>query len=94
MLYVGKATQQKLNRIGIKTIGDLAQAEEHTLVNLLGKWGYYLHTFANGEDESPVTKIGEEEAIKSIGNSLTVYRDLIDDDDVEPAIYLLADSIS
>ena len=94
LLYVGKATQKKLNRIGIKTIGDLAQAEERTLVNLLGKWGSYLHTFANGKDESPVTKTGEEEAIKSIGNSLTVYRDLVDDADIEPVIYLLADSIS
>ena len=94
LLYVGKATQQKLNRMGIKTIGDLAQADEQTLVNLLGKWGYYLHTFANGKDESPVTKIGEEEAIKSIGNSLTVYRDLVDENDVEPVIYLLADSVS
>lgn len=93
LLYVGRATQQKLNRIGIKTIGDLAQADEQTLVNLLGKWGSYLHTFANGKDESPVTKIGEEESIKSIGNSLTVYRDLVDDDDVEPVIYLLADSV-
>lgn len=93
LLYVGRATQQKLNCIGIKTIGDLAQADEQTLVNLLGKWGYYLHTFANGKDESPVTKIGEEESIKSIGNSLTVYRDLVDDDDVEPVIYLLADSV-
>lgn len=94
LLYVGKATQKKLNRIGIKTIGDLAQAEERTLVNLLGKWGSYLHTFANGRDESPVTKTGEEEAIRSIGNSLTVYRDLVDDADIEPVIYLLADSIS
>lgn len=93
LLYVGKATQQKLNRMGIKTIGDLAQADEQTLVNLLGKWGSYLHTFANGKDESPVTKIGEEEAIKSIGNSLTVYRDLMDENDVEPVIYLLADSV-
>lgn len=94
LLYVGKATQQKLNRMGIKTIGDLAQADEQTLVNLLGKWGSYLHTFANGKDESPVTKIGEEESIKSIGNSLTVYRDLMDENDVEPVIYLLADSVS
>ncbi|MCX4287070.1 MAG: DNA polymerase IV, partial [Clostridia bacterium] len=93
LLYVGRATQQKLNRIGIKTIGDLAQADEQTLVNLLGKWGSYLHTFANGKDESPVTKIGEEKSIKSIGNSLTVYRDLVDDNDVEPVIYLLADSV-
>lgn len=93
LLYVGRATQQKLNRIGIKTIGDLAQADEQRLINLLGKWGSYLHTFANGKDQSPVAKIGEEEAIKSIGNSLTVYRDLIDDEDVEPVIWLLADSV-
>lgn len=93
LLYVGRATQQKLNRIGIKTIGDLAQADEQRLICLLGKWGSYLHTFANGKDESPVAKIGEEEAIKSIGNSLTVYRDLVDDEDVEPVIWLLADSV-
>ncbi|MCM1296880.1 MAG: DNA polymerase IV, partial [Muribaculaceae bacterium] len=93
LLYVGRATKQKLNRINIKTIGDLAQADEQRLIGLLGKWGSYLHTFANGKDESPVTKIGEEEAIKSIGNSLTVYRDLVDDEDVEPVIYLLADSV-
>ncbi len=93
LLYVGRATQQKLNRIGIKTIGDLAQADEQRLISLLGKWGSYLHTFANGKDESPVAKIGEEEAIKSIGNSLTVYRDLVDDEDVEPVIWLLADSV-
>ncbi len=86
LLYVGRATQQKLNRIGIKTIGDLAQADEQRLISLLGKWGSYLHTFANGKDESPVAKIGEEEAIKSIGNSLTVYRDLVDDEDVEPTV--------
>lgn len=94
LLYVGKATKKKLNLLGIKTIGDLANAEETTLVNLLGKWGSYLHTFANGKDESPVTRLGEEEAIKSIGNSLTVYRDLTDGDDAEPVIWLLADSVA
>ena len=83
LLYVGRATQKKLNRIGIKTIGQLAQTEEKILTDLLGKWGSYIHTFANGRDESPVLTVNEEEAIKSIGNSLTVYRDLENDDDVE-----------
>ncbi len=93
LLYVGKATQRKLNGIGVKTIGDLALTDARLLVNLLGKWGGYLHVFANGKDSSPVTKTGGEEAIKSIGNSLTVYRDLLDDNDVEPVIWLLSDSI-
>lgn len=48
MLYVGKATKRKLNLRGIRTIGDLAAAEEQLLAEWLGKWGSYLHIFANG----------------------------------------------
>lgn len=94
LLYVGSATKRKLNHIGVKTIGQLAQTEEKVLTDLLGKWGGYIHTFANGKDESPVFTVNEEEAIKSIGNSLTVYRDLKNEDDVEIVIWLLADSVS
>ena len=94
LLYVGAATKRKLNGIGVKTIGQLANTEEKILTGLLGKWGSYLHTFANGGDLSPVLKVGEEEAVKSVGNSLTVYRDLINNADVEPVIWLLADSVS
>lgn len=94
LLYVGMSTKKKLNRIGIKTIGQLAQTDEHKLIILLGKWGSYIHTFANGWDESPVLTVGEEEAIKSIGNSLTVYRDLVNEEDVEIVIWLLADSVA
>ncbi len=94
LLYVGNATKQKLNRIGVKTIGQLAQSDEGLLVRMLGKWGSYLHTFANGKDNSPVTTVDEEENIKSIGNSLTVYRDLKDEEDVRMVIHLLSDSVA
>lgn len=94
LLYVGKATKRKLNRIGVMTIGDLARSSEKVLTGLLGKWGEYLYAFANGEDQSQVVPVGEEENVKSIGNSLTVYRDLKDDEDVKMVIYLLADSIA
>lgn len=94
LLYVGHAIKQKLNRIGIKTIGQLAQSDEGLLVRMLGKWGNYLYTFANGKDSSPVTTVDEEENIKSIGNSLTVYRDLKDEEDVQMVIHLLADSVA
>ncbi len=94
LLYVGNATKQKLNRIGVKTIGQLAQSDENLLVRLLGKWGSYLQTFANGKDNSPVTTVDEEENIKSIGNSLTVYRDLKDEEDVQMVLHLLSDSVA
>ncbi len=94
LLYVGNATKRKLHKIGIGTIGQLAAAKEERLINLLGKWGSYLYAFANGNDRSPVTTVDEEENIKSIGNSLTVYRDLKDEDDVHMVICLLADSVA
>ncbi len=94
LLYVGSATKRKLNGIGIKTIGQLAQTDINILTDLLGKWGNYIHTFANGKDESPVITVNEEASIKSIGNSLTVYRDLKNEDDVEMVIWLLSDSVA
>lgn len=94
LLYVGKATKRKLNKINIFTIGDLAQTPEETLHRLLGKWGNYIYNFANGTDTSPVVTVNEEENVKSIGNSLTVYRDLKDNADVEMVIYMLADSVA
>lgn len=94
LLYVGSATKQKLDRLGIKTIGQLTQSDEELLVRMLGKWGSYLYTFANGKDNSSVTTVDEEENVKSIGNSLTVYRDLKDEEDVQMVICLLADSVA
>ncbi len=94
LLYVNAATKKKLNKMGIFFIGDLANAEESALAALLGKWGSYLYSFANGTDASPVGNVGCAETVKSVGNSLTVYRDLTDNDDVESVIWLLADSIS
>lgn len=94
LLYVGKATQRKLNSVGIKTIGDLARTDVNRLYKMLGKWGCYLHTYANGNDDSPVAALDDEKDVKSIGNSLTVYRDLKSSAEVEPVIWLLADSVS
>ena len=54
LLYVGSATNNKLQGIGIRTIGDLARTEETLLVRKLGKMGSILWSFANGYDDSPV----------------------------------------
>ncbi len=94
LLYVGKVTAEKLRRQGINTIGEIAQSKKEKLVALLGKWGEYLHTFANGNDLTTVLRKEEERNIKSIGNSLTNYRDLEDEDDVKILIYLLSDSVA
>lgn len=94
LLYVGKATLQKLNKLGVRTIGDLARADRALLAAKLGKWGNALCAYANGEDDSPVARADEEREIKSIGNSLTYHRDLVDNDDVYPLLLLLSESVA
>jgi DNA polymerase-4 len=94
LLYVGRSTEKKLKRYMIRTIGDLAKSGAYFLHFLLGKWGDILWSFANGEDTSPVAPFGYEGLIKSIGNSTTTPRDLVNNEDVRMVIYVLAESVA
>ena len=94
LLYVGNATLRKLRNYGICTIGMLAQTDCKYLQHWFGKVGIMLWQFANGLDTSPVNNIGAKSLIKSIGNSTTTPRDLIDDEDVKITIYVLAESVA
>lgn len=91
LIYVGRATKKTLNRMGIKTIGELAKCDVNFLKRVLGKNGVTLHEFANGQDNSPVKAVSERE--KSIGNSTTCPRDLKTDKEVETIIYILAENV-
>ncbi|RFU64234.1 DNA polymerase IV [Peribacillus saganii] len=71
---IGKRTEQKLNSIGIITIGDLSSANDIALKNLLGINGAKLKDRASGNDRRPV----DPESIfdyKSVGNSTTLPHD-------------------
>lgn len=94
LLYVGSATNNKLRRIGIRTIGDLARTEESLLVRKLGKMGSILWAFANGYDESPVKIENTSAPIKSVGNSTTTPKDMETDEDVKIVLYILAESVA
>ncbi len=94
LLYVGPATRRKLYRRGLATIGDVAEAEPMVLNQLFGKWGLVLHQFANGLDASPVKKIGQESVIKSVGNSTTAPRDLMNQEDARIVFWTLAESVA
>ena len=61
---------------------------------LLGVWGETLWHFANGLDGAPVRQIGEESFVKSVGNSTTTPRDLVNDEDVKMIIFVLAESVA
>ena len=94
LLYVGGATKTKLNRYGIQTIGQLANAQRDFLEYRLGKNGFMLWAFANGHDASPVSDGDTRSEIKSIGNSTTAPRDLISDQDIKITLYILCESVA
>ena len=94
LLYVGPSTTRKLARLGVTTIGHLAQCEDSVLLALLGKNGLMLKAYANGLDRSPVMSVDYRSCVKSIGNSTTPPHDLTCADDARCIYYLLAESVS
>jgi len=94
LLGVGRSTQKNLAKYNVKTIGDIVTIGAETLERWLGKWGLYLYTYASGLDASPVRKLGEESAVKSVGNSTTCPRDLTCDEDAHIVLQNLAESVA
>ena len=94
MLFVGKAAQTALARLGVTTIGQLARADPEELERLLGKLGRQLHVYANGLDRAPVRPMGEREPVKSVGNSTTFSQNLTTRDQVRTGMAVLCDSVA
>jgi len=94
LLYVGRATERKLEKYNVKTIGKLAELSDKFLYGHLGKHGLVLGKFARGEDDAPVMKYGETTAIKSVGNGNTAAHDLKTLTEVKSLIFCMAESVA
>ena len=73
LLMVGKKSIPKLERMGIKTIGDLAHSDKEKMYKVFGKFGKMIWEYANGIDNSEVNY--KKEKPKGIGNSITLPYD-------------------
>jgi DNA polymerase-4 len=88
---LGEKSCQALEKIGIKTIGDLARHEVNELVGILGKNGASFWQLANGIDESEVQT--ESEA-KSVSNETTFEKDTLDDEIIESELMRLGEEVA
>ncbi len=94
LLFAGKSATSTLNKMGIFTIGDLANANKTTVSKHLGKLGETLFEYARGNDDSPVESIYSKYEQKSISNGMTFKRDLKTRDDVKQGVIMVAQELT
>lgn len=94
LLYVGKSSYEKLNKLGIHTIGELAAADSDMLYNLLGKQGAMLYNYALGNDTSPVLDYNHLNDVKSVGNGTTFDHDLANIEEIRNGVMHLCETVS
>jgi len=88
---VGPKTRERLERINIRTIGDLAEYPDVELAEKFGKHGYDLSRRAKGIDNRGIVT---ERGIKSISNERTFGEDIGRKSEVIKHINKLADQRS
>jgi len=92
MYGIGGKTAEKLNHMGIKTIGDLARFDRNLIVKTFGKGVNEIYLHANGIDNSPVlARIADD--MKSIGRAKTLPEDISDIEKAKLVLMELADDI-
>lgn len=92
LFMVGRRSLPKLQKMGIKTIGDLAKSDEKLLIKNFGKYGKMIWEYSNGIDIEEVNYIKEKP--KNIGNSITLPYDYNDIEKIEEVLLALVEQVS
>ncbi|WP_127585166.1 DNA polymerase IV [Paenibacillus koleovorans] len=92
MYGIGGRTAEKLTKLNITTIGQLAAADEAFLVKEFGVNGSWLKQAANGNDDSPVLE--DREPSKSIGHTTTLPYNVTSFAEVSRVFLNLADQVA
>lgn len=88
---LGPASEARLKRLGVRTIGDLAGVDPARLIDAFGAYGERLHALAHGRDDRPVTP--DREA-KSVGHERTFGEDLRDPEQVRAALLAQVEDVA
>lgn len=89
---IGHRMGDRLRKLNLYTIGDVAKADESFLVKHFGVNGLWLKQAANGFDDSPVNP--EREQSKSIGHTTTLPKNLTEASDISRVFLNLSDQVA
>jgi DNA polymerase IV len=88
---VGEKTEEQLTRLGLRTVGDIANTPVGTLTRALGAAGNHLHELSWGRDPRSVTP---HEPEKSVSNENTFSHDIDDPEVIRAEIAHLSDKVA
>ena len=91
LFLVGRATEEKLHHLGIRTIGALAKSDPALLQRYLHKPGLRLWHYANGRCDDAL--LPEQPENKGYGNSTTLPADVTDFPQAERVLLRLCETV-
>lgn len=87
---VGSSAEKALSALGIKTLGQLARANDADLARVFGSLAKTMRMRALGTEESAVASVYAEDAPKSVSCERTFEADLYDTGEIKAAIMHVA----
>lgn len=93
LFMVGRATKTKLSKLGVMTIGELANMDLNILKSEFKSHGQVIWNYANGIDTSLVRNSNYEQ-VKGLGNSTTIPYDIIDEEDAFRVLLSLCEMVT
>lgn len=87
----GEKTEPRLFALGLRTIGDVAEADPRLLADKLGKLGLHFYTLAQAKDPR---RVDGHRKSKSIGSENTLARDVRDKAEIKLHLRRSADKIA
>jgi len=91
---VGEQLMGRLEKLGIRTVGDLAHAEAHLLEGAFGIIGPQLKEAANGADDTPLVPYHQGVDPKSMGHEVTLPKDSSEAAFLEGMVLRLSDQVA
>lgn len=92
LFMCGHSSVETLKKLGILTIGELAQSDPAIVEAHLKSHGHTLWCYANGMDDSEV--VPEPAKAKGIGNSTTLLKDATTAQEAKKELLLLSESVA
>ncbi len=91
---IGEATKNSLEKIGLKTVGDIAQKNEKDLRAYFGKYGTFLYMVSRGRGTSEIYSFDDRPDEKSMSHETTLAVDLSEIDKIYSTLLWLSDKVA